>query len=455
MTFEWHSLRRDLLRRGWLILLAGCIACMGVYIMQRSTPVYLSSATLAVSVKSAASTFDNLSASADTAGIYAAVFQGDSVKALAAANLGMDEFPGEVKAFIVSGINLLMLSVTADDPELAYRLLNSILEIYPRLSNAIFSNAVIDVLEAPQIPTAPAASLSTRYHMLLILLAMVAMTGLIILLSLFKETVKHQRAFEQMINSPLLGTVSHQRPHALRKKHFSRKKEAILIDSAYTGLRFSEDFQKLATRLEHLKRNKEASVFAITSAAEQEGRSTITVNLALALSQRGYRIVVMDLDTRKPSLCRIMGYQGTLTQEFCDVLCGRIAAPEYRFWQYRAGILAALSKRCPGDVADQIGTERTQKLMSDIRSKADFILIDTPPICASADAVALSRCADRTILAVRTDHATAGAINNALATLENVGGKLAGCILNDVYRPFTFWGLMGADDDWKTDGHAL
>lgn len=450
LTFEWHSLWRDLRKNLWVILLAGCIGFMGIYIAQHSTysPTYTSRATLAVRIKNGtANAIDSLYASADTASIYAAVFQGDSMKTLAAENLGMEEFPGEVKASVVSGINLMTIFVTADDPELSYHLLTSILEVYPLISDGIFSNAVIDTMEAPQMPVAPSNQLSTMYRMVLILLIMFLETALVILLSLLRETVKHERAFERMIDGNLLGTIPHEKPHVSIGKRFLHKKEGLLMDSALSSLRFSEDFQKLAMKLQYLKMKENAAVYALTSVDENEGKSTVTANLALALAARGYEVAVLDLDLRKPSLYQVLGYDGRLKQEFSDVLSGEIPSGAYRFWKYKPGIWVALSKRYRRDAADWLGTDSTRALLERIAAQVDFVLIDTPPISASADAATLVQMADRAILTVRTDRILAADINDAITTLKNVGGNLAGCVLNDVYRPFTFWGQMGLDED--------
>lgn len=249
----------------------------------------------------------------------------------------------------------------------------------------------------------------------LILAAMAAQTCCIIFLSLLRETVKHKQAFEQMIEGKLLGTITHERPHVPFKKRLLRKKDSLLIDSAFSSLRFSEDYQKLATKLEYLKKNQNAAMFAITSVAENEGKSTIAANLALALSERGYRVVLMDLDLRKPSLYKIFGYHANLEQEFSDVLSGKISAQDYRFLQYKnRGLFLALSKRYRQDVADWLGSDRMKACLSDIRSKTDFVMIDTPPTSASADAAGLVRIADRAILAVRTDRTAAADIRQEL-----------------------------------------
>lgn len=451
LTLEWHSLFRDLLRNSWAVLMAGLIAFMGIYIGRQCiySPAYTSSATLAVRVKSAtySSQISNLPTSADAAEAYAAVFQGSSMKSLAAGHLGMAEFPGSVTTSVKDEINLITLSVTADGPVLAYQLLTAILEVYPQVSEALFSNAVIDTIAAPQVPTAPSNQLSAKYLAALVLLAMMAQTCLIALLSLLRETVKKEPSFEQLIDGRLLGTVTHEKPHVPLKKRLFRKKGALLIDSAFSSLRFSEDHQKIATKLEYLKKNQNASVFAITSVAENEGKSTITANLALALSERGYRVAVIDLDLRKPSLYKILGYRPGLSQEFSDVLSGSLPPQEYHLLRYKPGLFLALSTQYRKDATDWLSSDHTQKLLADIRTKADFVLLDTPPTSASADAAGLARMADRVILTVRTDRSAVVDINDTISVLSSIGGNLAGCILNDVHKPFTFWGQMGTDED--------
>lgn len=423
---------------------------MGIYVAQRSvySPTYTSSATLVVRAKNGTtSTSINLSVSADMARIYAAVFQESSMKALAAENLGMEHFEGNISISVVEGINLMTVSVTADDPELAYHLLSSMLEVYPQISEAVFSNAVIDIMIAPQMPDAPSNQISMQYRGLLILAAMAVQTCLIVLLSLLRETVKHERAFEQMVEGKLLGAITHERPHLPLKSRLAHRKGALLINSAFSSLRFSEDYQKIATKLEYFKKNQDATMFAITSVAKNEGKSTIAANIALALSERGYRVVLIDLDLRKPSLYKILGYHEVMEQEFSDVLSGKIPTQDYRLLQYKnMGLFLALSKRYRGDAADWLGSDCVKGCLSDLRTKVDFVMIDTPPTSASADAAGLIRLADRAILVVRTDRATAADINDTIATLSNVGGNLAGCILNDVYKTFTFFGQMGTDE---------
>ena len=93
-------------------------------------------------------------------------------------------------------------------------------------------------------------------------------------------------------------------------------------------------------------------------------------------------------------------------------------------------------------INNQVVGSRLEKL----KAKADFIIIDTPPTSVSADAVAIAEKADATVLVVRTDCVLVEDINEAVLNITESGGKLEGCILNNVYEPFTLFGQIGVDE---------
>ena len=84
--------------------------------------------------------------------------------------------------------------------------------------------------------------------------------------------------------------------------------------------------------------------------------------------------------------------------------------------------------------------------MNQIEQKADFVIIDTPPISVSADAITISEVADTTILVVRTDCVPVEDINEVILNVTEAGGNIEGCVLNNVYKPFTLFGQLGTDE---------
>lgn len=447
---EWHSLLRDVIRNFWAVILAGVIAFLGIYIAERSVyvPTYESEATVVVRAKSATSgAYTNLAASTEMANIYTKVFTQPSMKNLAAENIGFDSFDGTIKASVYNSTNLMNISVTSTDPETAYKLLASVLEVYPNVSEAVFSNGVIDVIVAPEMPTSPSNTISNTHRVYLSLLVAAAQFALILVLSFLRGTVKNEKLFEKKIDGKLLGTVAHEkRPLSFIQK-LRGKKRAILIDTAFASLKFSENYQHIATKMEYMRKNNDSKVFTVTSVAENEGKSTTSANLAIALANRGYNVVLMDLDLHKPSMYKIFKYRESLVHEFSDVLTGKIPPKEYEFFRYKNSSLYLVFNRkpCP-DASEWLGSPAVKECINAIREKADFIIIDTPPTSVSADAMSIIKISDKAILVVRTDVVEAPDINDTIMNISNVGGSFAGCILNDVYKPFTLFGNFGTDE---------
>ncbi len=450
ITFEWNSLIKDLIRNVWIIFLAALIAYMGIQVYEKSiyTPTYTSRAILVVRAKVGSSgVYSNLASSSEMATIFTKVFQQPSMKKLAAENLGMSGFDGTISAEVTGTTNLLNVTVKSDDPELSFRLLSSVLEVYPNISDTIFTDAVIDVIANPNMPTSPSNSRLTTYRNQIVLLAMAFAAALIILLSLLRETVKEEKGFTDKIDAELVGTVGHEKAHLSHKEKFEKKKRALLINDAYSTLKFTEDYQKLATKLEYMQKKKDKKVFAVTSVAENEGKSTVAANIALALSGRGYKVALLDLDVRKPSMYKIFDYQHEIENEFSDVLTNKVNLSDFSFYRYRkSDLIIAFNKKSQDNSHDILSSAVFAKCISVLREKMDFVIIDTPPSSVSADAVSISSFSDRTLLVVRTDTVAVQDINDAILAIRDAGGKLAGCILNDIYKPFTLFGQMGTDE---------
>lgn len=450
INFEWNSLIRDIIRSFWAIILIAFIALMGIDVVEKSiyTPTYTSTAVLVVRSKlGTGGVYDSFSSSAEMAEIYTSVFKQNSMKKLAAENLGLDSFDGTITTSVSDSTNLLNISVKADDPELAFKLLKSILEVYPEVSDAIFANAVVDTISEPKMPTRPSNSRLTVYRKHIIVLAMLFEGGMIILLSLLRGTVKEEKNFSNKVDAKLTGTISHEKPHLSKEERFKRKKRAMLINDAYSSLRFTEDYQKLATKLEYMSRNQSKKSFVITSVAENEGKSTIAANLSIALSDRGYNVILVDLDVHKPAIYKIFEFNDTVETDFSDVFSQKIALMDFKFYRYRKSKLTiAFNQRIHQEESPVISSGVIRTCLEELRDKADFIIFDTPPISVSADAVTISSVTDAIFLVIRTDSVPVEDINEAILNITDGGGNLEGCILNDVYKPFTLFGQMGSDE---------
>ncbi len=457
-TFEPYSLISDIVRNIWLCILAALIGYMGVGIYTRSVyrPEYTSSATLIVNLKnSSAYSYANVSVASEMAEIFSSVFVQPSMSKRAAENLGLDSFSGKLTASPISDTNIFTVSVTASSPELAYRELGSVLEIYPEIADAVLSDAVIDVMRSPDLPSGASNSISGGNRTKIAGLCAFLVLAAIVLLSLLRDTVKDEKSFGAKIDAKLIGAIAHERPHTgLRNFLFGKKKSALLVTDSYASFRFAEGYNRLSTKIEYMNRTNGAKVFLITSVAENEGKSTIAANIALSLSGRGHKVALLDMDFKKPALHKIFEVKKSKLPDLGTVLSGKSELSGYALRQYQgSGLYLAVNMSPHEDYVGWIHSERVSEVVDSLKNGIfDYVIIDTPPLFAAADVPVIARLADAVFVAVRTDCVQAADINDSILSLSNESGKFTGCVLNDVHPEISLLGQLGADESGNHGG---
>ena len=443
-NFEWHSLVRDLFRNAHVVVLAALIGAMMVYIVGHSIykPAYTSEATLVVSARSASgSAYSDLNTASQMAEILSRVFTDNVLKGRVASRLGLESFDGTVAAELLPGTNIFSLSVTADSPEKAYLLLRTTLEVYPEISDYIFANAVLDVLNSPHMPAYPSTSLNNLDSARNVAMLCAAfMAVLVLLISYLRDTVKTEAAFREKIDGRLLGCVPHERKNRTIKAVLSRKNRSVLIDNSLSGFTFTESFHKLSTRLTYMKHNQGVNTFLVTSVTENEGKSSVAANLALSLVHRGRKVALMDCDLRKPAVHKVFSAHTLLPN--MDV-----RTPEgFKALDVKDSTLTLIThpKRC-ADSAERIVSDSVRRFLEDLRTRFDYVILDTPPMSVASDAEAMMPFAGGSLLVVRTDYAYAADINDALDSMNELSPAMCGCVLNDTQREIGMSTVVGSD----------
>ena len=165
LHIELYSLFRDIVLNIWVVILAALIGLMSVNIWNHSmhTPMYTSTATLLVNIRNSAAYSDtNLCSSTEMAESFTEVFKQSTMKQYAADYLGMGRFEGSVSSSVLDNTNIFTVSVTSSSPEMSYRELCAILEVYPQISEFVFSDSVIEIMRSPNLPSHPSNTISDR-----------------------------------------------------------------------------------------------------------------------------------------------------------------------------------------------------------------------------------------------------------------------------------------------------
>jgi capsular exopolysaccharide synthesis family protein len=184
----------------------------------------------------------------------------------------------------------------------------------------------------------------------------------------------------------------------------------------------AEAFRMLRTNVEFASLGKEARVIMVTSATEQEGKSTTIGNLAVAMARSGQHVVLVDLDLRRPYIDRFfdLGNRPGLTQVALGV--AQLGEAIVRIpiggsdsvvsingngsgsRSLQAGALDVLpSGPIPPDPGEFVGTSRLTEILEHLRSHADIVLIDSPPLLHVGDGLTLSSKVDAVLVVTRME----------------------------------------------------
>ncbi|MBR6532095.1 MAG: AAA family ATPase [Clostridia bacterium] len=455
LNIEWHSLVRDLIHNAWLVVLAAIIGLIAVFVAGKIVykPVYTSTATLIVNVKTGTyQTYTNLGASSEMATIFSEVFVQPSMKQKAAEFLGKDRFTGELRTYVLTNTNIITLKVTSEDPELAYEELSAVLTVYPEISDTIFANAVLDVMRAPEVPKGPSNHMPNSFKTAAVAGCVMLTLLAIAILSILRDTVKSESAYTEKVGSKLIGTVIHERTYHTLNDMLKRQKSRLLIDNAFVSFRFSESYQKIASRFEYFNRNDGDKVFLVTSVAENEGKSTVAINTAIALAGRGKKVALVDMDFMKPAVNKYLKVETTEDDDIGRYISQSLDISKLELRQYKSSRLyLAVNSRRYSDYVNWINSGYVKELIGKLKEDYDYVIVDTSPISVAAEVVSLARICDKSILIVRTDYVQTADINDAVMMLAD-NKQFAGCILNDVFDEFSLFGQLGTDETGVSGG---
>ena len=455
ISIDYYSILKDLLRNCWVIILSVIIGAMGIYIVESSVykPEYTSTATVVVNVKgSSANSTSSYNISSEMAIVFSKVFSEPAMKNAAAEYLGIEEFDGRIAAEVLTDTNFINISVVSDSPRKSYELLDAVLQVYPTISEEVFKNSVITILKHPSMLSSPSsAGLQHNGLKILIVLAFLS-TGAIVAFSVFRDTVKNERDFTKKVNGKLLGCIPYESKSKSIKDLLSKKKKGLLIDNnAFVSAKFVESFNKIVAKIEYHNLRDNSKVFAITSIAENEGKSTVSSNLALSLAHKGNRVILMDMDGKKPAIYKLFGCSYIEKAELGELFNGEVSSSNYKLRQYKkTNLYLAINTRAYANSYKWIESGVAKRIVKSLKGMVDYIIIDTAPISVDSSVNEIIKMADKTMLVVKTDTVETTTVNDSILTITDVGDNLAGCILNQTPPDLPFASFTGAGDDTDT-----
>ena len=433
LPFDPIVLLQDVLKRWLMILLAAIMVGTAAYITTDMAyePTYRTNTVFVVTTRGSSTTvYNNLSSTSNVATLFTELLNSSIMRKTIMEEMGVSSLDAQITTSVIPNTNLINVTVYAPDPRTAFVTAQMLIEHHESLTYTIVDGIVMEVLQYPSVPVAPmGGSGATGQMKKMAMLAAVAAAVALAVWSYMRDVVRSGSEARKKLDCSYLGEIPHEQKYKTVFSRLARRKTSILIDNPVTGFRYVESIRKLRRRVEqHMDGGK---VVMVTSVMENEGKSTVSVNLAMSLAQKHESVLLIDCDLRKPA-CHAILEQKKFASGIKELLQER-ATPEEAVLQYKNTRMHVLyARKAEQNVGDLITSARMEAVLAWARERYDYVVLDLPPMAAASDAEGMTALADAAILVVRQNMAPTAALNKASAALDDHRAKLMGCVLNNV-----------------------
>ena len=420
----------------YLLIILPLIGMIGVIGYQKSgyVPLYASQATFTVKTTGSealneVNTVYNFYYDQATAEHISATFpyilSSDVFKDRLKEELGTTHINGTISASVIKNSNLVTLKVTSRDSADSMEILTAVMAVYPEIARYVIGNNQFDVIDEPETLSSPVNALNyKRSGVIGIAIGFCAAFAIVLLYALSKKTIRTEKDVKTAISRPCLATLP------------EIKHDPIITRLQKDELKYSENVYSLQNRLDFLMKKDSKKVLLITSTVPAEGKTVLSLNLAIAMARRGMKVLLIDGDLRNPALSK---HIGSAEQKYTmkDVLGGQISLEKAVQYIDEFSIYClCCEKRSENSIA-LIQSKKMERLIAQAREFADIVIIDTPPCGMLADAGSYSEYVDAMLMVVRQDWVSENKVMDAVLDLPGCGNKLIGCVLNMVKTGLT------------------
>lgn len=282
------------------------------------------------------------------------------------------------------------------------------------------------IINRAMVPTAPFSPNKRRAVMLAMVLGLMISIGLAFLLDHLDNTFKSVEDVEQKLGIPVLGVLQKIKLDGDDKtdpiRHFRENKNSV----------FSEVIRTIRTGVLLSSLDDRKKIMLVTSSVPGEGKTTVSMNLANALSEMR-SVLLIDADMRRPMVAKALESEGRKLNGLSQFITGERKLsecihrldPEADLYIMPAGVI-------PPNPLEMLSSKRFDEALDKLAEKFDHIVIDCAPVLAVSDAMVLSRKASAVVFVIKSDSTPIQAVRNGLKQMQRVGANIVGGVINQV-----------------------
>jgi capsular exopolysaccharide synthesis family protein len=275
--------------------------------------------------------------------------------------------------------------------------------------------SVIAPATAPQSPSAP----NTRINLLIgLVVGLVGGVSVALLRSLLDTRVRGDVDVRQVTDAAVLGGIA---------TDSESSKRPLLTQAPHQSPR-AESFRQIRTNLQFANVAGKAKTVLVTSSVPGEGKSTTATNLAIAISQSGHTVCLIDADLRRPMVHEYLGLDRNAG--LTTALVGAADVNDLLQPWGEDNLYVLTSGQIPPNPSELLGSEQMRSLIQRLEGVFDTVIIDSPPLLPVTDAAVLAQHVGGVVIVIGSQQVKIPELKKSFAAMDMVGANILGVILN-------------------------
>lgn len=345
-------------------------------------------------------------------------------------DLGLDEtvddLAGQITVTNPTNTAFVNISVVDGDPKQAADIANAVAEslktvIESDLYTGDTSPVKVSIVQKARTPLTKSSPKTVLYLAVGVVLGLIVGMFAALIKDLLNTRVEEPSDVRGVVRASSLGSVP---------VDDSLESERPVLVSQPNGA-IAEEFRRIHTNIEFLQTDRTEGVgqlIVVTSAQPSEGKTTMSINTAVALAEDGAKVLLVDADLRHPSVAHHLGIEGAAG--LAHVLSGQMSPKDVvqSYWKPNLHILPG-GKR-PANAGVLLNSETMKLMVEQALTQYDYVIIDTAPLSVSNDGAVFGRWAKGLLLVVSRDVCEKKSLQEAADTLAVAQVPVLGFIFN-------------------------
>lgn len=264
-------------------------------------------------------------------------------------------------------------------------------------------------------------------------LALALPTGLILLIETLNDKLQPEDEIDKLVSVPMGGIIS-----------WNKKKETVVVDKGVFSAQ-AELFRLLRANLSYIGTGQPLRKLLVTSCISGEGKSFISINLAMSIALSGKKVILLELDLRKPKQEDYIHIERDLKKGLVNYLVDPALEVQkvIRNTNLHPNFDIITSGPKPPNPSELLLSERLREMIDQLQNEYDMIIIDAPPVGLVADALQMKDIADATLFVVRVNYTRKGHLKiiNDIAEKDKLPRPFA--VINAVNLSSNYSGAYG------------